>query len=108
MRFFISGRLISLKGTVIKAANVKIMYQYMAFSCSRCTGIQIVKQPDNIFTIPKKCTTEGCGAKSNFQALFSSPFTRTIDFQQIKIQELLGTDEVNFFTHTHTQPHTSK
>ncbi|EFA06449.1 DNA helicase MCM8 [Tribolium castaneum] len=87
------GRLISLKGTVIKAANVKIMYQYMAFSCATCTGIQVVKQPDNIFTVPNKCLTEGCKARSNFQALHSSPFTRTISWQHIKIQELIGNDE---------------
>ncbi|XP_044264035.1 DNA helicase MCM8-like [Tribolium madens] len=87
------GRLISLKGTVIKASNVKIMYQYMAFSCAICTGIQVLKQPDNIFTAPNKCLTDGCKAHSNFQALHSSSFTRTISWQYIKIQELIGNDE---------------
>lgn len=86
----------SLKGTVIKASNIKIMYQYMAFSCSICTGTQVIKQPNNIYTMPNKCTTEGCKAHSNFKPLYSSPYTRTISWQRIKIQELIGSSEVCF------------
>ncbi|KAJ3649280.1 hypothetical protein Zmor_021032 [Zophobas morio] len=87
------NKLVSLRGTVIKAANIKIMYQYMVFSCSTCTGVQVFKQVDNVYTVPNKCLTSGCRAQSNFKPLYNSPYTRTISFQSIKIQELLGSDE---------------
>jgi DNA helicase MCM8 len=87
------GKLVSLRGTVIKAANIKIMYQYMAFSCSTCTGIQVIRQPEGVFTLPNKCVTEGCRAQSNFKSLHASPYTRTVSWQPIKIQELVGNDQ---------------
>ncbi|RZC35205.1 DNA helicase MCM8 [Asbolus verrucosus] len=87
------SKLVSVRGTVIKAAGIKIMCQYMAFSCSTCTGVQVIKQNEGGFTLPTKCTTEGCRAQSNFNPLHSSPYTRTINWQAIKIQELVGNDE---------------
>ncbi|KAJ8934470.1 hypothetical protein NQ314_013345 [Rhamnusium bicolor] len=87
------GKLVSIKGTVIKAGHVKVICHYMAFSCSLCTGTQLVKQIDGIYTVPTSCPTKGCRVQSNFNPLHSSSFNRTISWQSIKIQELLGTEE---------------
>ncbi|XP_044744963.1 DNA helicase MCM8-like [Coccinella septempunctata] len=86
-------KLSSVRGTVIKASGTKIQCEYLAFSCSSCKGTQMVKQKDSMFTYPLKCLTKGCQFKSNFIPLHSSPHTRTINCQTIKIQELIGNDQ---------------
>ncbi|KAK9891070.1 hypothetical protein WA026_013395 [Henosepilachna vigintioctopunctata] len=55
--------------------------------------MQIVKQKDFFLTLPTKCQSRGCQAKSNFLPLYSSPHTRTINSQYLKIQELVGNDQ---------------
>ncbi|XP_074039743.1 DNA helicase MCM8 isoform X2 [Leptinotarsa decemlineata] len=87
------GKLVTVKGTVIKAGHVKLMCQYMTFSCSICSGTQIVKQVDGTYTPPTKCQTVGCRAQSNFNAEPMSNFNRTMSWQSIKIQELLGSEQ---------------
>ncbi|KAL3287853.1 hypothetical protein HHI36_002311 [Cryptolaemus montrouzieri] len=86
-------KLATVRGTVIKASGVKIQCEYLAFSCSSCKGLQIVKQKDSLFTTPMKCLSRGCQVKSNFIPLHSSPHTRTINCQTLKIQELVGNEQ---------------
>ncbi|XP_045483786.1 DNA helicase MCM8-like [Harmonia axyridis] len=86
-------KLSSVRGTVIKASGVKIQCEYLAFSCSSCKGTQIIRQKESMFTCPIKCLTKGCQVRSNFIPLHSSPFTRTLNSQIIKIQELIGNDQ---------------
>lgn len=93
----ISGKLVSIKGTVIKVGQVKVICQYLAFSCPSCSGTQLVKQVDGIYTIPNNCPTKGCRVHSNFSPLHSSAFNRTISWQSIKIQELITNQEVKYF-----------
>ncbi|XP_018568092.1 DNA helicase MCM8-like [Anoplophora glabripennis] len=87
------GKLVSIKGTVIKVGQVKVICQYLAFSCPSCTGTQLVKQKDGIYTMPNNCPTKGCRVHSNFAPLHSSAFNRTISWQSIKIQELITSQE---------------
>ncbi|KAJ8972971.1 hypothetical protein NQ317_019318 [Molorchus minor] len=91
------GKLVSIKGTVIKAGQVKIICQYLAFACCSCSGTQLVKQVDGLFSSPISCPTRGCKVISNFVGLYDSPFTRTISWQSIKIQELLGIEQFSTF-----------
>lgn len=78
----------------MKSTLVRIECEYLTFSCSSCQGTQIVRQKDSVFTVPLKCLSKGCQVKSNFTALHSSPYTRTINCQTIKIQELIGDNQV--------------
>ncbi|KAG5881754.1 hypothetical protein JTB14_029082 [Gonioctena quinquepunctata] len=87
------GKLVTIKGTVIKASHVKLICQYLTFSCNICSGTQIVKQIDGAYTTPIKCPTIGCSTQSNFSPEPSSVFNRTISWQPIKVQELLGTEQ---------------
>lgn len=103
----ILGKLVSLKGTVIRAAHTKLVCEYLAFKCSQCEGSQLVKQIDGCYTIPTRCPTKGCRALSSFTPIINSPFNRNINWQIIKIQEIL-TEEVGILHYVHVTLTTSK
>ncbi|XP_018328891.1 DNA helicase MCM8 [Agrilus planipennis] len=87
------GKLVTVRGTVIKAGNVKLLYNYIEFSCGSCSGTQVVKQIGGNLTIPTKCPTKGCRAQFNFTPLILSPYTIHKDWQTIKLQELVGIEQ---------------
>lgn len=91
------GKLVCVRGTVIKARNKRLLCQHMAFQCSACGGTEIVKQIGGLFTQPTQCATENCKVRSNFKPLLLSPYTRTVDWQSIKIQELINDTQVNVY-----------
>lgn len=80
------GKLVTIKGTVIRVGSVGLICTSMAFECSSCHNIQAVIQPQGIFTAPVSCTHCHGGAK--YEPLQSSPFTNTTDWQVAKIQEI--------------------
>lgn len=81
-------KLISIKGTVIRISAPKLYCQYLAFKCSICENLQVVKQLDGNYTLPTKCLSKGCKSLNNFTPQLTSPFTRTINYQLIKLQEI--------------------
>lgn len=84
------GKLISVRGTVIRAASSQILNSWMAFRCSLCHGQQAIRQTDGTLVVPNGCR-DGCKARSNFVPLRSSVYTRTEAFQTIRLQEsMLG------------------
>ncbi|XP_049817342.1 DNA helicase MCM8-like isoform X2 [Aethina tumida] len=87
------GKLVSVRGTVIKSGNIKIICSYMTFLCSSCSSLQTVQQTDGNYTLPSKCITTKCRAQSNFIPQHSSVHTKTISYQSIRIQELIGTEQ---------------
>lgn len=44
------GKLVTIKGTVIRVGSVGLICTSMAFECSSCHNIQAVMQPQGIFT----------------------------------------------------------
>lgn len=84
----------SVRGTVIRVSNVKLICRWMAFECGSCRGKQVLKQPDGVYTVPTRCDTNGCKAQTRFTPVLSSPHTRTDNWQMLKLQELVGTDQV--------------
>lgn len=82
------GRLISVRGTVIRVNAPELVLSWMAFRCSQCNCEQAVRQTDrNNVQAPTSCKTNGCRARSNFRPLIDSPFSRTETFQMIRLQE---------------------
>lgn len=79
---------------MIKARNKRLLCQYMAFQCRTCSGTEVIRQLGGLFTPPSRCNTANCRAHSNFKPLLSSPHTRTVDWQTIKIQELISDTQV--------------
>ncbi|XP_013177468.1 PREDICTED: DNA helicase MCM8 [Papilio xuthus] len=80
------GKLVTIKGTVIKVGSVGLICTSMAFECTSCHNIQVVIQPQGIFTAPNFC--QSCQSGHKFEPLQSSPFTNTTDWQVAKIQEI--------------------
>ncbi|KAL3531896.1 hypothetical protein ACH5RR_005417 [Cinchona calisaya] len=79
-------RLVSVRGTVVKVSTVRPLVRQMTFVCARC-GTNIVRDfPDGKFSPPSVCIIQGCKSR-NFDPIRST--ARPIDFQKIRIQELL-------------------
>lgn len=97
LKFSCLGKLVTCKGTVIKARHTNVVCLYLTFKCKACGGLQLVKQLDEYYTLPLRCPTKGCKAQSKFSPMFSCPYNRIIKWQMITIQELLGTEEVYIF-----------
>nr|CAI5856089.1 unnamed protein product [Callosobruchus analis] len=87
------SKLVTVKGTVIKAGQVKLVCQYLAFQCCSCGGTQMVRQTDGAYTPPARCPTRGCHSQKHFVPLHTSRFNRIITWQSMKIQELLGIEQ---------------
>lgn len=82
-------RLVSVRGTVVKVSTVKPLVIQMSFSCGKC-GANITRNfPDGKFSPPPACVMQGC--KSRFFNPIRST-ARSIDFQKIRLQELLKSE----------------
>ncbi|XP_017771643.1 PREDICTED: DNA helicase MCM8-like [Nicrophorus vespilloides] len=87
------GKLISVRGTVIKRCPLEMSAKTLAFSCATCLGTQVVEQLNGNYTMPIKCLSTGCRQLKLFNPLLSSPYSRKFNRQIIKLQELLGYSE---------------
>lgn len=81
----------STKGCVIRVGRVKYLAQWMVFACSKCHVQKLVKQLQEMYTLPKKC--DACGM-SKFYPILDSPYVKSILFQIIRIQEPLNDEQV--------------
>ncbi|MEE6474375.1 hypothetical protein FKM82_010360 [Ascaphus truei] len=86
------GKYVALRGTVVRVSNVKPLCTKMAFSCNTCGDVQSLPLPDGKYTVPTKCPVPECRGRS-FTANRSSPLTVTVDWQSIKVQELMLEDQ---------------
>ncbi|KAK9510017.1 hypothetical protein O3M35_004892 [Rhynocoris fuscipes] len=86
------GKLVTVKGTVIRVGPSKLLCVRMGFACTSCRRPQTVTQKDGIYTLPKSCLAGECKSKT-FAPLCSSHLTITRNFQIIKIQESIGDDD---------------
>lgn len=88
----LNGKLVSIRGSVIRVGHIKHIAEWSVFMCRKCNLQKIVKQPQGIYTVPKKCNV--CGV-SKFRAMLDAPQMKTVFFQTLKVQELLNTDQSN-------------
>ncbi|KAK4272902.1 hypothetical protein QN277_021395 [Acacia crassicarpa] len=83
-------KLVSVRGTVVKASTVKPLVVEMSFECGKCK--QRIRRifPDGKFSPPSICSLNGCKSKI-FNPLRST--AEAIDFQKIRLQELLKPED---------------
>ncbi|XP_043260243.1 DNA helicase MCM8-like [Colletes gigas] len=86
------GKLVSVKGCVIRVGRTKHIADWIVFTCRKCNLQKITKQPQGVYTIPRKCNM--CGI-SKFRPVLDSPHVKSVSFQMIKIQELLNDEQNN-------------
>ncbi|EDO27446.1 predicted protein, partial [Nematostella vectensis] len=85
------GKFVAIRGTVVRVSNVKPMVTKMAFTCNLCGEAQSVALPDGKYKIPSKCPAPECRGRS-FTPQRSSPLTTTMDWQSVRIQEIMDDD----------------
>lgn len=93
MTALLSGKLVCVRGTIIRVGNMKLLCTWMGFQCNSCSSVQTVRQPDGVFTQPTVCASQACRARS-FTPLCSSHYTQTLNWQTVRLQELVDDDQV--------------
>ena len=79
-----ADKLVSVRGTVVKASTVRPLVIQMIFSCVKCQTNILRIFHDGKFSPPSVCTLHGCKSRT-FTPIRST--ARPIDFQKIR-QEL--------------------
>nr|XP_043613345.1 probable DNA helicase MCM8 [Erigeron canadensis] len=82
-------RLVSVRGTVVKVSTVRPLVVHMSFECTKCGTTNSRDFPDGKFSPPPSCAVHGCKSRT-FNPIRSS--AQPIDFQKIRIQELLKSE----------------
>ncbi|XP_050227561.1 probable DNA helicase MCM8 [Mercurialis annua] len=83
-------KLVSVRGTVVKISTVRPLVVQMSFDCEKCKCNIVRVFPDGKFSPPTICNLNGCKSKA-FRPIRSS--AQAIDFQKIRIQELLRSED---------------
>ncbi|GLI71641.1 hypothetical protein VaNZ11_016915 [Volvox africanus] len=84
------GKLVTLRGTVVRMTPVRPLVTQMDFVCAKCGSSTSQSFTDGMYELPTKCTGDGCRSRT-FTPLRSS--ARCVDWQKIRLQELLGADK---------------
>uniref|UniRef100_A0A3P9N8Q9 DNA helicase MCM8 n=1 Tax=Poecilia reticulata TaxID=8081 RepID=A0A3P9N8Q9_POERE len=92
LRASVFGRMVCVRGTVVRVSNIRPQCTRMAFKCQTCTSTLTLPLQHGKYATPTKCIQPGCRTRS-FLPLRSSPSTKTVDWQIIKVQELVGGEQ---------------
>ncbi|KAJ2333070.1 DNA replication licensing factor mcm8, partial [Coemansia sp. RSA 2681] len=86
------GKLVSVRGTVVRTSPVRPHLVQAQFNCARCGGSQLVRIVEGKYEVPMKCLAQGCRSKVFELCRDVESGTRTVDWQQIRIQEKVNDD----------------
>jgi DNA replicative helicase MCM subunit Mcm2 (Cdc46/Mcm family) len=78
-----AGQLVSLRGIIRKATNVRPKVQDAAFECQRCGSLTRVPQTGSDFHPPHEC--QGCERQGPFRINFDQ--SEFVDAQKLRVQE---------------------
>ncbi|KAI4791060.1 hypothetical protein KUCAC02_034237, partial [Chaenocephalus aceratus] len=92
LRASVFGRLVCVRGTVVRVSNIRPLCTRMAFSCLGCSRTLSLPLQHGKYATPTKCIQPDCRSRS-FLPSRSSPLTHTVDWQIIKVQELMGGEQ---------------
>lgn len=81
------GKLITVRGTVVRATSPSPVVMGMGFVCGKCEGLQHARFPDGRFTPPTSCPEDGCRSRT-FTPQHST--ASCIDWQRISLQVGVG------------------
>ncbi|XP_054257104.1 DNA helicase MCM8-like isoform X2 [Macrosteles quadrilineatus] len=86
------GKLVCVRGTIIRVSNMKLLCTWLGFQCNTCGSVQTVKQQEGLYTQPTVCGSPTCRVRS-FTPLCSSSLTQTLNWQTVRLQELVDDDQ---------------
>ncbi|KAM9847557.1 DNA helicase MCM8 [Aulostomus maculatus] len=92
LRASVFGRLVCVKGTVVRVSNIRPLCTRLAFRCLVCSHTLSLPLQHGKYAMPTKCMQPDCSSRS-FTASRSSSLTQTVDWQIIKVQELMGGEQ---------------
>ncbi|XP_055028759.2 DNA helicase MCM8 isoform X1 [Misgurnus anguillicaudatus] len=92
LRANLYGKFVAIRGTVVRVSNIKPLCIKLAFTCNTCGDTQNVTLPDGKYSAPIKCLQAECRGRT-FTPNRSSPLTLTVDWQTVKVQELISDDQ---------------
>lgn len=79
------SRLVTIRGTIIRATPVRPMVTSMTFICAKCGAPKDVEFPDGRFVQPQSCGSDGCRARTLNPDRSSAT---CIDWQRVQVQGL--------------------
>ncbi|KAI8322645.1 MCM8 protein [Martensiomyces pterosporus] len=86
------GKLVTVRGTVVRTSPIKPLLVQAQYSCTRCGASQLLKIVDGKYEAPQKCVAQGCKSRVFEISRGVDSGTRTVDWQQIRIQEKINDD----------------
>ncbi|CAJ1066761.1 DNA helicase MCM8%2C partial [Xyrichtys novacula] len=92
LRASVFGRLVCVRGTVVRVSNIRPLCTRMAFKCVGCSNILSLPLQHGKYATPTKCIQPECRTRT-FLPCRSSPLTQTVDWQIIKVQETMGGEQ---------------
>ncbi|XP_024153708.1 DNA helicase MCM8 [Oryzias melastigma] len=92
LRASVFGRLVCVKGTVVRVSNIRPLCTRMAFRCQTCSSTMSLPLQHGKYATPTKCIQPGCRSRT-FTPLRSSALTLTVDWQIIKVQEMMSGEQ---------------
>ncbi|KAG2441933.1 hypothetical protein HXX76_003538 [Chlamydomonas incerta] len=84
------GKLVTLRGTVVRMTPVRPLVTHMDFVCAKCGSRTTQAFTDGVYALPTKCSGDGCRSRTFAPHRASA---RCVDWQKIRLQELLGADK---------------
>ncbi|PAA84465.1 hypothetical protein BOX15_Mlig027573g2, partial [Macrostomum lignano] len=86
------GRLVSVRGTVIRVGAVRAVCRRLAFQCEACATVCVLALDESgRFAAPAQCSG-GCRSRT-FRPVRASPLTQTADAQTLRLQETTVDDQ---------------
>ena len=81
-----AGKLVTVKGTVVRMSPIKPLITGMAFTCGKCSNEVYLAFKEGVYATPTSCGLEGCRSKA-FTAKRSS--ATSVDWQKLRVQVTL-------------------
>ncbi|KAG0214587.1 DNA replication licensing factor mcm8 [Mortierella sp. NVP41] len=89
------GKLICVRGTVVRTSGVRPLATKMSFTCNTCQRVQTLEFPDARYIQPTKCPEAGCRSRQFTPQRGVGYDTETVDWQTIRLQEKLPDDRMD-------------
>lgn len=86
------GKFVAVQGTVVRVSNIRQQVMSMHFECSKCGDSFCRQFPDYKYTPPTSCPTDSCRSRT---FLPRRDTAETVDWQKIRVQEIVDSDDSN-------------
>ncbi|CAL9125916.1 unnamed protein product [Musa textilis] len=89
LHYCLTGKLVSVRGSVVKVSTTRPLVLQMEFACGKCGTVIARAFPDGKFSPPVACSIHGCRSRTFIP---NRSTAKLMDFQKIRVQELLKSE----------------